>query len=166
MMEELKEILIAHAERYPLMQPADAVKLIYQNEFGGGHLIRDEQACLRYLRQEYDSITKYPDMPLCEEIGSGIVRVHLAAVRPQDLEQLGHVFVRSAASHTGSMERFLQKLEVLRLMTGRGIFSFGLQELECYLSEYRKAGCPAVSHSEAYRKSYDPAYRVVLKNWR
>ena len=49
-MEELKVILITHAKRYPLMQPQDAVKLIYQNEFGGGHLIRDEEACLNYLR--------------------------------------------------------------------------------------------------------------------
>ena len=52
-MEELRAILIAHARRYPLMQPRDAVKLIYQNEFGGGHLIRDEEACLNYLRREY-----------------------------------------------------------------------------------------------------------------
>ena len=37
-MEELERILREHAERYPLMQPTDAVKLIYQNEFGGGHL--------------------------------------------------------------------------------------------------------------------------------
>ena len=29
-MEELKAILIAHAKRYPLMQPQDAVKLIYK----------------------------------------------------------------------------------------------------------------------------------------
>ena len=29
-MEELKAILIAHAKRYPLMQPRDAAKLIYQ----------------------------------------------------------------------------------------------------------------------------------------
>ena len=31
-MEELRAILIAHAKRYPLMQPQDAVKLIYQNK--------------------------------------------------------------------------------------------------------------------------------------
>ena len=52
MTEELEQILREHAKRYPLMQPTDAVKLIYQNEFGGGHLIRDEQACLNYLRRE------------------------------------------------------------------------------------------------------------------
>lgn len=71
MMEELRAILITHAKRYPLMQPTDAVKLIYQNEFGGGHLIRDEQACLNYLRREYASVEKDSSVPLYEDIGSG-----------------------------------------------------------------------------------------------
>ena len=87
-MEELKAILITHANRYPLMQPQDAVKLIYHNEFGGGHLIRDEEACLNYLRREYADLEKDPSAQLYEEIGNGIVRVNLAAVKPEDLEQL------------------------------------------------------------------------------
>ena len=57
-MKELETILFAHAGRYPQMEPTDAVKLIYQNEFGGGHLIRDEDAALRYLRQEYETVVK------------------------------------------------------------------------------------------------------------
>ena len=77
-MEELKSILIAYARRYPLMQPTDAVKLIYQNELGGGHLIRDEEACLNYLRKEYETVEKDPTMPLHEDIGNGIVRVNLS----------------------------------------------------------------------------------------
>ena len=92
-MEELRAILIAHARRYPLMQPRDAVKLIYQNEFGGGHLIRDEEACLNYLRREYADLEKDPTAPMYEDIGNGIVRVNLAAVREEDLEQLGQDFI-------------------------------------------------------------------------
>ena len=38
--ENLKNILKTHAGRYPETRPRDAVKLIYQNEFGGGHLRR------------------------------------------------------------------------------------------------------------------------------
>ena len=162
-MEELEKILREHAKRYPLMQPTDAVKLIYQNEFGGGHLIRDEQACLAFLRWEYDSIAKDPNMPLYEEIGNGIVRIHLAAVKPEDLEQLGKDFIRSAAEHTGSKEQFLQKLDVLRQLTAAGHFCFGMIELDDYLSEYIESGCPMVSHSEQYRQNYAPAYRIVLK---
>ena len=131
-MEELKVILITHANRYPLMQPQDAVKLIYQNAFGGGHLIRDEEACLNYLRREYADLEKDPSAQLYEEIGNGIVRVNLAAVKPEDLEQLGRDFIRSAAEYTGTMDSFLQKLDVLRKLTLEDTFSFDSQKLENY----------------------------------
>lgn len=36
--DELYGVLCAHAARYPLMRPTDAVKLIYQGEFGSGHM--------------------------------------------------------------------------------------------------------------------------------
>ena len=160
-MEELRAILLAHAKRYPLMQPRDAVKLIYQNEFGGGHLIRDEQACLNYLRQEYASAEKDPTAALYEDIGNGIVRVNLAAVKPEDLEQLGREFIRSAAEHTGTMDSFMKKLDILCQLVEEGIFSFGIQELKIYLSEYIHSGCPMVSHSAQYRQAYQPAYRIV-----
>ena len=162
-MEELRAILIAHAKRYPLMQPTDAVKLIYQNEFGGGHLIRDEEACLNYLRQEYASVEKDSSVPLYEDIGNGIVRVNLAAVKEEDLEQLGQDFIASAAKHKGTLDSFLNKLEVLQTLTTEGGFAFDLDALNTYLSEYEAAGYPAVSHSEQYRQAYKPSYRVILK---
>ena len=163
MMEELERILREHAKRYPLMQPTDAVKLIYQNEFGGGHLIRDEQACLNYLRREYADLEKDPTAPLCEDIGNGIIRVNLAAVKPEDLEQLGRAFIDSAAKHKGTMDRFLNKLEVLRKLTAEGVFPFDTNALNAYLSEYEAAGYPAVSHSPEYRQAYKPAYRIIRK---
>ena len=162
-MEELKQILQEHATRYPLMQPVDAVKLIYQNEFGGGHLIKDEAACLNYLRREYESVEKDSTMPLYEDIGNGIVRVNLGAIKPEELEQLGKDFIRSAAEHAGTKERFLQKLDVLRQLTRSGYFQFGILEMENHLSEYIQSGCPMVSHSEIYRNAYHPAYRVILQ---
>ena len=161
-MFELERILRQHADRYPLMQPTDAVKLIYQNEFGGGHLIRDEESCLGYLRREYAALEKDASAPIAEEIGNGIVRVNLAAVKEEELEQLGRSFIRSALEHTGTLDSFLQKLEVLRQLTREGVFCFDVQELEACLCAYEKAGYPMVSHSETYRQNYLPAYRVVL----
>lgn len=162
-MEELERIPREHAKRYPLMQPTDAVKLIYQNEFGGGHVIRDEQNCLNYLHREYESVEKNLTMPLYENIGNGIVRVNLAAVKPEDLDQLGKDFIRSAAEHKGNLDSFLRKLEVLKKLTVEGVFSFSINDLDDYLAEYEKTGFPAVSHSSEYRESYKPAYRIVLR---
>ena len=165
MMEELKKILLAHTQRYPMMEPTDAVKLIYQNEFGGGHMIRDMEGCLSYLRREYRSVEKRRDVPLYEEIGNGAVRVNLAAVQAENLEQLGKWFISSAESWNGRMDSFLEKLDVLRALAAQGVFAFTGCELDGYLQEYEKAGYPAVSHSEGYRQLYEPAYRVVKKSY-
>lgn len=163
-MSELENILRTHARRYPLMQPTDAVKLIYQNEFGGGHLIRDEQACLNYLRREYESVEKDAFIALYEDIGNGIVRVNLAAVKEESLEQLGRDFIDSAARHKGNLDSFCAKLEVLKKLTAQGIFVFGNSELDAYLIEYQNEGYPVVSHSQEYRWHYRPAYRIVMKS--
>ena len=155
----MESILKQHAARYPLMEPTDAVKLIYQNEFGGGHLIADEAACLAYLREEHE---KTPAAPYyAEELGNGICRVYLGGLR--DVEALGRAFIESAAGHKGSLPGFLEKLEILRKVTREGVFAFTPEDLETYLEAYEKAGYPPVSHSKAYRNAYHPAYRVILK---
>ena len=164
-MDNLKQLLIAHALRYPLMEPADAVKLIYQNEFGGGHLIRDEAACAAYLRREYGSVAQSADAPLTEDIGNGVVRIHLKALNAHGytLDALAADFIRSASLHTGSKESFLAKLDILREAVQEGYFAFSPEELDAYLSTYAKAGYPMVSHSDTYRRAYTPAYRIVLR---
>lgn len=166
MTDELETILRAHAARYPEMQPTDAVKLIYQNEFGGGHLITDERACMEYLKNEYAHVRFDPAFSLCEPIGNGLVRVHLPALRAEDLEALGAAFIRSAAAHRGSMEAFCEKLSTLEALTSAGLFSFDAAALREYLAAYEKAGFPAVSHSPEYRRAYHPAYRVVRETER
>jgi len=147
------------------MEPCDAVKLIYQNEFGGGHLVVDQEQSLLRLAAEYDAISQTDDMPLLEEIGNGLVRVMLPALGRGGYspEQLNRDFVRSSQLHTGKLESFLMKLSCLSALTREGCFSFSTKELDAYLVSYRKAGCPPVSHSHAYRAAYSPAYRVVRR---
>ena len=160
-MRELESVLKDHARRYPRMEPTDAVKLLYQNEFGGGHLIRDVDACLRYLRAEYESVSRDPAAPRREYIGNGIYRVNLAALTEAELEDLGRDFINSAAAHRGDLDRFIEKLAVLRKLTAEGVFAFDSARLEEYLTAYEQAGYPMVSHSPTYREHYKPAYRVV-----
>lgn len=159
----MKSILLAHAARYPMMQPQDAVKLLYQNEFGGGHLIRDEEKCLEYLKNEYRSLSSAPGIPILEDIGNKFFRVNLAALDAHgiSLTTLGHAFIRSSAMHHGNMEAFLKKLRSLQELTAEGGLPFSLTGLNAYLADYEKAGYPPVSHSDVYRSAYSPAYRVV-----
>ena len=155
-------ILLAHAQKYPQMEPQDAVKLLYQSQFGGGHLIQDEAACLERLHREY-SATPQSDAPLWEDIGNGMVRIMLSALDAWGYPpaQLGQDFIRSASSVPGSMADFLQALSLLEALTRAGKMPFSEPALHCYLSAYAAAGYPIVSHSEAYRNAYHPAYRVL-----
>ena len=164
-METLRQILLTHAGRYPLMEPTDAVKLIYQNEFGGGHLIQDRESCLNYLYREYASVIQSPDAPLSEDIGNGMFRIYLNALDHSGYtpQQLGADFLRSAGIHRGTLDSFLRKLEILYQLTLEGRMPFSREALEHYLKNYRQAGFPMVSHSEAYRKAYSPAYRIIFR---
>ena len=71
--------------------------------------------------------------------------------------------LKSHAKYKGAMDRFLNKLEVLRKLTAEFVFAFCIDALDAYLSEYKAAGYPVVSHSEQYRQAYTPAYRMILK---
>jgi hypothetical protein len=76
---EVTAILHEHARRYPHMQPTDAVKLLYQSEFGGGHLITNPAHSLARLQNEMQATAPNADLPLLEPIGNGLVRLSLAA---------------------------------------------------------------------------------------
>ena len=158
---ELEQVLRCHATRYPRMEPVDAVKLIYQNEFGGGHLVRDESAFWRYLQAEYESVAKDAAATKYEALGNGILRVHLAALREEELLPLKEAFLRSAETHRGNLQSFLKKLACLEVLCREGIFAFGTEELAAYLREYAAAGYPMVSHSGQFRSAYKPAYRII-----
>ncbi len=153
-MEELREILRHHRASHPAMELRDEVKLIYQNEFGGGHLIADPEEGLRRLRQELDGCPGGEE-PLFEPVGGGSVRVNLAPASGRvSAETLFRVFYLSSLRVHGTVEGFREKLRLLYELHDK-------DEVDAFLREYEAAGYPALSHSEAYRGAYAPAYRVI-----
>ncbi len=165
MINELEKILRIHAKKYPLIQVSDAVKLIYQGEFGGGHLVSDREECLARINKELENAPPVSGEAV-EDIGFDIVRVNLASAKSIGIttEKLCDTFIESSSSIRGDLSVFFKKLECLSTLTSNRVFSFTQNELDSYLEEYIKSGCPAVSHSEIYRNEYHPAYRIVLKS--
>ena len=154
-MEELRALLLDHLKRHPLAQIQDAVKYIYQNEFGGGHLIDDVSAGLLRLERELDGLEADPSRPLSEPLGGGLCRLDLYAVK--GALSPGTIFEMFLASSSprGSEENLLRKLELLYDC------GFPSEQVDAYLDGYRRASFPQVSHSDDYRRAYSPAYRVV-----
>mgnify|MGYP000916163151 CR=1 FL=1 len=168
----IKSLLIKHYSLYPKMQIQDMVKLIYQNEFAGGHMIEDGDESLRRLRDELSSLEKIPPdrmMPdhVFENIGNNLCRLNLAAIKQSGIsvETVNRFFINTANSHCGNIRSFEEKLDELRQCCREGQLPYPLEELEAYLCSYKEKGYPPVSHSDVYRASYHPAYRIVRSEY-
>ena len=160
------DTLKIHLEKYPLMEVTDAVKLIYQSEFAGGHMIKDETTCLKWIESEGSTLTaEQLTQPHFEDIGGGYCRMNLSVMAALPAEIIAKIFIRSSNSNKGTVENFENSLDSLRRLCKEGRCNFTEDTLNTYLENYKKAGYPAVSHSEAYRNSYHPAYRVVEKKY-
>jgi len=177
----LKTLLLKQYDRHPRMQIQDMVKLIYQSEFAGGHLIEDEEESLNKLQEECCSLGQHSlhgnkaddaDRKISDDafeyIGSNLCRFHLVALKYSSisLKTVNRFFTCTAGSTRGSIPCFEEKLEVLRQCCEEGYLPFSSDELEAYLSAYKKEGYPPVRHSEIYRAAYSPAYRIVKSGYR
>lgn len=145
------------------MQPIDLIKLIYQNEFGGGHFIDDPQKSLLRIVSEYAN-NQVKNQALYTPIGNGFVRLNLAAIdiKTLSLEDVNRMFVLSANNAKGALEMFNEKTQyALHLQKKERIFPFPYKDLFCCIEKHSKAGFPPVSHSPEFRNFYHPSYRVV-----
>ena len=184
----MREVLLEHFRKYPEMEISDAVKLLYQSEFGGGHMIADPARSLERIRREWRDMAgcsvcgRFSDQAavtpvsgrlaaaadsraakmVCESIGGGMYRIHLAALDDGlAAETLNEMFVQTADRKVGTRESFENKLEILVECCKSGALPFDEAQVRAYLKEYRQQGYPAVSHSDRFREQYHPAYRVV-----
>ena len=162
-MSILRKVLPLHAQRYPKMEVQDCVKLIYQSEFGPGHMVSQGDA-LGYLEEEFAQVLEEGSAPAytVEAIGDGLCRFHLDPGRltREDLPLVARCFVRSARPR-GNRAGLWRKLGELMGMTCEGLLPFSPQEVEEFLADYDGAGCPAIHHSEAFNRAYRPHYRVM-----
>ena len=159
----LEDILLQHFDRYPQMQPQDAVKLIYQQEFGPGHFIKDEKKALEFLRQEIAGIgVPLPGEALYESIGNGLCRLNLRPCKAKGfpLEDILRLFAETANGTQGDKKKFIGGIHVLQKLAEEDETPFEPVLLDIFLAKYPKS-CPAVHHSDTYRLAYRPAYRVV-----
>lgn len=158
------ELLAAHFRSHPQMEFADAVKFIYQSEFGGGHMISDEQASEAWLKNEIDrlkSAKRKADPEVYEELGNGMCRLSLNCIDFLSVFVINRMFVLTARQKRGDRDTFSKKLSEFRRLCGDGTFPLRPEGLE----QWEKAGFPPVSHSQKYRDLYNPAYRLVKKEY-
>lgn len=165
----MKDVLLENFKRYPRTQIQDMVKLIYQSEFGCGHIIDDADSSLKRLKNEYFSLTNEASAEEAfEDIGRGLSRLNLRSVKALgiSLETANGFCIGTANSVHGSIPDFERKLDGLVKLCEDGTLPFETLKVKKYIKSLRDDGYPLISHSGEYREAYSPAYRVVKNEYR
>ena len=158
----LTDALKYHFLRYRKMTPQDTVKLIYQEEFGGEHMISDAESARRYLSRERFDTPRDETMPTVEYLGRTVARLNLASL-PEELsdETLFRLFHESTKLPSGNSASFERKLGLVLPLIEEKYAPFTRAEYMSYIERYFREGGGAVHHSLTYSSAYRPAYRVV-----
>lgn len=156
-MSRVFEALCAHLKTHPEAEVQDAVKFLYQASFGGGHFLSDPDGAYLYLLKEAEIANL--DAPYTEALGEQYARINLSALQELSTKTLFAMFKASSEDTPTDKTAFLSLLDELE---NADLFDKS-ETNAAFLKSYRAAGCPAVHHSEAYRRAYHPAYRVVKK---
>lgn len=166
--KHLSEILTVHRQRYPLMEPADYGKLLYQNEFGPEHMITNPEDVRAWLLKEWEeTVQPQPAFAAAkpaaniEEIGNHLFRFHLIDGYdiPIAAPLLARLFFLTAKQHQGTAEGLREKLTLLREYSKKP--DAGFPNCDSWLDAYLQAGCPSLHHSEIFRQAYAPHYRIL-----
>ena len=149
-------------ELHPSMQPQDIIKLCYQAAFGAEHLLLDKTRALTYFNEEYTSIEPLASN-LYEQISDNIYRINLATWKAVGMpsDWLFEMFVNSMKPVENGEDLFLEYLNSFEENFTCLHTSFSRTEWITCKENYLKDGIRAVHHSQIYRDSEKPAYRIV-----
>lgn len=164
----MKEEILEHLKKYPLMEIQDIIKLIYQSEFGGGHMISNSSESLDRLYKECMRLSPTPPgLPVTyENIGHQLGRLYLNGIGNHlNLATVNRFFVNTANQVHSDKTAFIQRLDKLVTLCEQGELPLEAGRVREYVEDYKKAGCPMMHHSQAYRKAYAPAYRVISEDY-
>lgn len=152
------QYLKRHNNKYPNSLSQDFLKLIYQSEFAGGHLIKSKDDSLKYLQIEIDSLNHIENKELYEYISNNIVRINLESFLSLnlDINFLNNLFYESSLlEYKGLFLTQKTKLLYDYLKNNHEKYSdFSL--INVFLEK------PTIfSHSITYKECYNPHYRVI-----
>lgn len=147
------------------MKPQDVVKMCYQAAFGAEHLLSDISVAKRYFDAEFDA-TEPREGQLFECLSDDICRVDLGVwkARGSSPDLLFDKFVATAKVPRGGNELFLKYLAESEACFPELSLDFTTDDWQEFFEKYKAAGMPAVHHSDVYRNSEKPAYRIVYRD--
>jgi hypothetical protein len=162
----LDELFKQHLSWYPMLEQQDAYKLIYQAVMGSEHLLDSVDEWSRNLEMEYAALQADRSQVLFEPVrpDGSLFRINLRAYKAH---QLGLARLVSPCMMTAQLVRGTKSELRLtweaftQLCVQDYIRHFEDEEIESFSQQLIELDFPAMHHSEAYRRLYQPAYRLI-----
>ena len=155
--------------RYPQATLQDVYKTCYQDYFGAEHLLTDTASARMYLHQELEECrnTDMSAMPKEEPTGfrHRFTRINLSKVVEGELseEELLSMFIGAAGKDNAIGDDWEGEWgEIVRVALKVNPSWFDA-ELLAVLQEAAQSK-QHIRHSEAFRKAYNPHYRIVKRH--
>ena len=150
----MKTLIDWHRQHYPLMEPQDVVKLVFQAMLGCGHLLGDESLVAKRIAAEMDEIIPTASEPLLEPLGNAYIRLNLRRAKADGLPPLWIARLMIASTP----EQICSRQDVVKTVAS-------LDKAEATAIAKRLVDEPAwlPSHTRAYHAAYAPAYRVISR---
>jgi len=162
----LLTLLQQHLNWYPRMELQDAYKLIYQSAMGPEHMVATRQEFARRLNEEFESLTPDPLLRLMEpvRVDHSLFRLNLRSVKSRciNTDILTPLLLQTSKLVRGTKTDLLASWADFIQLCERGeLITFPISAVRQYSRWLKKVDYPTVHHSEAYRREYQPAYRLL-----
>jgi hypothetical protein len=168
--DSLLKLIQQHLSWYPLMEPRDIYKLLYQGVMGSEHLLTSSVEYIWHLRSEFERLQPDRNQRLLEPVrpDGTLFRLNLHAFksRQMKIDLLFSSLIETARVNTGS------KNEVEAVWAGftrwclhGQVGRFEIKRIYQFSLWLFRMEFPAVHHSEIYRREYQPAYRLISNKY-
>ncbi len=148
----MKALIDWHRQHYPLMEPQDVVKLVFQAMLGCGHLLGEEEMIAQRITAEMATLEPAPAEPLTEPLGKDYVRLNLRRAMAENIPPLwiARLMKLSTTQQAYARQDVVQALAALDDPAVLTIAQRLITEPDWL-----------PSHTSAYHAAYAPAYRVI-----
>lgn len=168
--KKMELAVLIQLKEYPESSLQDIYKNFYQDRFGPGHAISNPESVIQYLENELSMMEDVEMLQKIELLGweHRFVRVPLSMVKTGRInkEDLNQLFIESAfeIKPEAGQEWRKEWKQITKIIKKRKLPVKNFSEDKKYIdSLLNENPIIALHHSDAFRKSYHPHYRIVYE---
>lgn len=163
--EGTRRRLLQHYQQYPKLQIQDIFKFLHQSSFGCEHFVSALQTATDSIGREYETIP-HRSQPVVEPLDGEYSRVHLSYLNTGlTAETLGKLFCFSAKQKPDGYASLIEKLSAATELIGENLLPFEADTFQKAVKDWEASGFPPVHHSDIFKKTYAPAYRIIANQY-